>query len=70
VDHHEQFVRPCWSCGAPRMHVQRRPNRRLHRLLTVFTVGLWLPVWVLVNLFAASPTCMTCGEKSGRFVTG
>ncbi len=69
-DHHQQFMRACNSCGVPRMHVQRKPNHRLHLLLTVLTVGFWLPVWVLVSLFQAKPQCMTCGEKAGRFPIG
>ena len=30
----------------------RRPNHILHLLLSVVTVGLWLPVWLLVGLGA------------------
>ncbi len=52
------------------MHVQRKPNHRLHLLLTVLTVGFWLPVWVLVSVFQAKPQCMTCGEKADRFPIG
>lgn len=28
----------------------KKPNHILHLLLTVFTVGLWLPVWLLVAI--------------------
>jgi hypothetical protein len=27
-----------------------RPNHVLHLLLTVFTLGLWLPVWLLLSI--------------------
>ena len=70
VGYYEQLVCPCTFCGAPRMHVQRKLNHRRHLLLTVFTVGFWLSVWVLVSLFRARPKCMTCGKKSGRFPFG
>ncbi len=66
VDYYEQLVCPCRSCGVPRMHVQRKPNHRRHLLLTVVTVGFWLPVWVLIRLFQAKPKCMMCGAKAGR----
>ena len=33
----------------------QRPNHILHLLLSVFTGGLWIPVWILV--------AMTGGEK-------
>ena len=64
---HQQFMRSCISCGVPRMHVQHKPNHVLHLLLTVFSTGFWIPVWVLVGLFQATPQCMTCGEKTGLF---
>ena len=67
---HQQFVRSCTSCGVPRMHVQRKANHFFHLLLTVLTVGFWIPVWVLVSVFQARPQCMTCGEKAGRFPIG
>ena len=28
-----------------------RPNHVLHVLLSVFTLGLWVPVWILVCIF-------------------
>ncbi len=33
------------------MHIQERPNHILHLLLSVVTVGVWLPVWFLISLF-------------------
>lgn len=33
----------------------KKPNHILHLLLTVFTLGLWLPVWLIV--------AMVSGEK-------
>ena len=67
---YKQFLRPSTSCGIPRMHVQRKPRHLLHLLLTVFTVGFWIPVWLLVSLFQAKPECMTCGERAGLFGIG
>ena len=67
---HQQFMRSCILCGVPRMHVQRKPNHVLHLLVTVFTVGFWMPVWVLVSLFQARPQCMRCGGKAGWFPIG
>lgn len=28
----------------------RRPNHILHLLLSLITVGIWLPIWLLVSL--------------------
>ena len=68
--HYRHFMRPCTLCGVPRMHVQQKPRHLRHLFLTVFTVGFWIPVWVLVSLFKAKPVCMMCGEKAGRFGIG
>lgn len=29
-----------------------RPNHILHLLLSIFTLGLWIPVWILVTLLS------------------
>lgn len=29
----------------------RRPNHLLHLFLTIFTIGLWAPVWLFLGLF-------------------
>ena len=70
VDRHQQFMRSCSSCRVPRMHVQREPNHVLHLFLTVFTIGSWIPVWLLASLFRAKPKCMTCGVKPGLLDLG
>ena len=28
-----------------------RPSHVLHLLLSVFTLGIWLPIWVLISAF-------------------
>lgn len=30
------------------------PNHALHAVLTLFTCGMWLPVWILVAIFSSS----------------
>jgi sterol desaturase/sphingolipid hydroxylase (fatty acid hydroxylase superfamily) len=42
----------------------KRPNHILHLLLSVFTVGLWLPIWILLGLSAQKGkwSCSQCGE--------
>ncbi len=41
--------RYCKQCEAYRMFIRPRPNHILHLLLSVFTVGLWLPIWLLIG---------------------
>lgn len=41
------------------------PNRVLHLLLSLVTFGLWVPIWILIELFQ-SPAfrCPMCGTKT------
>ena len=63
----KQFMRSCAGCGLPTLHVQQKPNHVLHLLLSVFTIGLWLPVWMLVALFPGKPQCVTCVREPSAY---
>lgn len=44
---------------------RQTPNHILHLLLSVVTVGFWIPVWLLVTLFAPGAyRCPICGAKT------
>ena len=60
-------LRSCARCGVQTMHVQEKPNHVLHLLLSVFTIGIWLPVWALVGFLGERPRCAVCGRKAGSF---
>lgn len=46
------------------------PNHAIHALLSVITVGIWLPVWLLIALLSGKPwLCPTCGSKT-RYPSG
>ena len=64
---HEQAMGSCAGCGAPTMHIQQKPNHVLHLLLSIFTLGLWIPIWVLVGLFPGKPQCGTCATEPSVF---
>ena len=66
----KQFMQNCARCGQQTPHIQQKPNHILHLILSVVTVGLWLPIWLLVGIFRARPQCMTCGKKPGLFGIG
>ena len=54
----------CRHCQARVMAQANKPNHILHLLLSVFTAGLWLLVWlVLVLLAAGNYRCTRCGNK-------
>jgi hypothetical protein len=50
-------------CGHNVKAVYRSPALLPHGVLTLFTVGLWLPVLVLVGLFGGGWHCDNCGRK-------
>ena len=60
-------LRSCTRCGVQTIHVQQEPNHVLHLLLSVFTIGIWLPVWALVGFLPERPRCAVCGRKAELF---
>lgn len=59
-----QMMQHCASCARPTLHVQKTPNHVLHLLLSVFTLGVWVPVWIIVSLTKQKPRCTICGSDS------
>lgn len=57
-----QTMRRCRRCKANTMHLEQKPNHILHLLLTVFTAGIWLIMWLLISMFSGSPKCTQCGK--------
>lgn len=41
----------------------RRPNHILHLLLTVVTLGLWLPIWILVAVTSKEQRAVLSEEQ-------
>jgi len=44
------------------LHTKKTPNHVLHLLLTLFTAGLWLVVWILIALSASGAGEAKCGK--------
>ena len=66
-DHDEQRRRPP-TFNAPTSvaigaSAGREPNNALHAVLTIFTFGLWLPVWIMTAFLSAgtSPSAVAGG---------
>lgn len=55
--------RYCRKCQRQTAAIRSGANHVLHLLLTVFTAGLWLPVWILSSL-GGSWRCQTCGSRT------
>lgn len=45
--------------------VRNKPSHVLHLLLSIITVGFWIPVWVVIAMFSdAGYRCPICGGKT------
>lgn len=55
----------CKSCGQPRPFDKNGLNNTLHLVLTIFTGGVWLAMWLLLYLYNSfkSGRCRVCGVK-------
>jgi hypothetical protein len=56
----------CATCDAMMPHnIEEEPNAVVHLLITLVTVGIWLPFWIAM-MYAASnapKVCAKCGTK-------
>lgn len=53
----------CRICNAVTPHEVEKTSHILHLLLTVFTAGLWLPIWILLGLIrslSSKGRCQQC----------
>ena len=53
----------CKSCDKQVMVRRKGTNHILHLLLTVFTAGIWLPIWLLSCFRFGGWRCTQCGGK-------
>lgn len=54
--------RYCKRCARDIMCERPDTNHVLHLLLSVFTAGLWLPIWVLCSIKIGGWRCLQCGR--------
>ncbi len=54
----------CDYCGRYVRVTSKKLNLLLHLLLTVFTSGIWFPVWLVVGaLHNPHTSCALCGNE-------
>ena len=58
-----EVLAPCRGCHQERPFRQHHADHLLHLLLTIFTGGLWLPVWLLAVWYPGKYRCAACGMK-------
>ncbi len=66
-----QLQLQCAVCDSVLPHTQEMPSHVMHLLLTLFTAGAWLVIWLLIamsNRGGDPATCSKCGNR--RLPTG
>ena len=55
----------CTLCQSQVLSVKKQTNHILHLLMSLVTLGLWLPIWLLVGVCAATTPylCSRCGSR-------
>ncbi|HEX4084213.1 MAG TPA: hypothetical protein VHY22_04830 [Chthoniobacteraceae bacterium] len=64
-DDDEHRVMTCHTCKLPRVFNRRKTRHSLHFLLSIGTIGLWLPFWGLLIIHQALKpwTCSVCRRR-------
>lgn len=56
----------CNHCQKNVMAQKNTPNHLLHFFLAIFTLGLWIPIWILISVFnVGGYRCTQCGGPTG-----
>lgn len=56
----------CPECGRNVLGQRNEPSHLVHLLLSLVTVGVWLPVWFVVSVFPGGWICSICGGRLRR----
>jgi DNA-directed RNA polymerase subunit RPC12/RpoP len=60
----KQTGRYCAHCKSNIMATGNTPNHLLHLVLSFFSFGLWIPVWILVSIGRfGGYRCTQCGSR-------
>ena len=63
-----QAMRICKACHKPTLHIGPGTSHLLHLILSLITIGFWVPVWVIVHLSnSTQAACSQCGHQRGLF---
>lgn len=54
----------CHRCTRETGHTRRTTSHGLHFLLTLFTLGFWLPAWIAITVLGLrAAQCGRCGSS-------
>jgi ssDNA-binding Zn-finger/Zn-ribbon topoisomerase 1 len=66
---HQEAAGHCRKCGDV---LVKRPGTRhvLHLLLSIVTMGFWIPIWLLCSIKIGGWRCSQCGKRASRRLLG
>lgn len=53
----------CQECGENVLVTRKGTNHILHFILSVLTLGVWIPIWILSAIKVGGWRCNRCGSK-------
>lgn len=53
----------CKTCEKKVLAKKNGPNHILHLILSIFTAGIWLVIWLAVSLLQEPWRCSQCGQR-------
>lgn len=59
----EKKRRFCKDCNAKVLAVRKGTNHLLHFFISLFTIGLWVPIWIFSAIKIGGWKCPTCGRR-------
>lgn len=60
----------CRKCNANVLVKRPGTNHVLHLLMSIVTVGFWIPIWFLCSIKIGGWRCSQCGSKASRRLLG
>lgn len=68
--HRPNAVGFCPRCAEPVAAWVPVPNHGLHFLLSLISLGTWLPIWLLVAIHGRTCRCQQCGRRFAQWLAG
>jgi len=63
-----QTMNYCRTCAKKTIFIGPDTSHLLHLVLSIITMGIWLPVWIIVHMNNATKmACSQCGRMRGLF---
>jgi hypothetical protein len=60
----EQASRYCKRCNRQMLVARAATNHVLHLILSVLSLGFWIPIWILSSIKFGGWRCQVCGGKA------